>query len=310
MKTALVIMAAGMGSRFGGGIKQLTGVGPKGELIIDYSIHDAVKAGFDEIIFIIRRDIEKAFRQVIGDRIERTLSACRVGVKYVYQSLDALPAGCTASVERAKPWGTGQAVLCCREAIEGPFCVVNADDYYGQEAFKLIHAHLTDRRNAGTWCMAGFRLGHTLSDNGTVTRGLCRVDDKNLLSCIVETRNIARSGGLPVVDGRVLDKDMPVSMNMWGFGPEILDALEDGFSAFLKDDKADLTRDEFLLPVFIGQLLKEGRARVKVLPTEDQWFGVTYAEDRDAVVRALGRLTEEGRYAPDLFSDLPGMAKA
>ena len=306
MNTALVIMAAGIGSRFGGGIKQLTPIGQSGELIIDYSVHDAVAAGFSKVVLIIRRDIEAEFRAAIGDRLEKALSALNVEVRYVYQALDRLPDGFAVPDGRIKPWGTGHAVLCAAEAIDGPFCVINADDYYGKTAYRLIHDELIAEagKESPAWCMAGFELGHTLSDFGSVTRGLCRVDGDHMLTDVVETRDITRSGDAALADGRLVPLNTPVSMNMWGFQPDVLPLLRARFVDFLSDGAADPLKKEFLLPIFVGQLLRERAARVRLLPTSDQWFGVTYSEDREPVIRSIAALTEAGAYRRDLFSDL------
>ena len=299
MNTTLVIMAAGIGSRFGGGVKQLTPVGPNGEIIIDYSIHDALAAGFDKIVFIIRKDIEEDFYQVIGRRIEKI---CQV--EYVFQSLDDLPMGFEKPEGRTKPWGTGQAVLCCKGIVKEPFAVINADDYYGKEAFVKVHDYLVkqgDRSRA--YCMAGFILDNTLSDNGSVTRGVCQVDENDMLTGIVETHGIMRREDGVVRDDqdRVIPNGTHVSMNMWGLTPEFLDLLEDGFTTFLQNVEPGNIKAEYLVPTYIGDLLKEKQVSVKVLETTDKWFGVTYAEDKDMVVEAFDELIAQGVYKTPLF---------
>ncbi|WP_276931848.1 nucleotidyltransferase family protein [Dubosiella newyorkensis] len=306
MKTALVIMAAGLGSRYGGGIKQLEGVGPNGEIIMDYSIHDAIEAGFDKVVFIIRKDIEDAFMEVIGDRIEKICKDNGIEVEYAYQSLDDLPEGIEYHGERSKPWGTGQAVLACRDLIKEPFVVINADDYYGKEAFVQIHDFLEQYspERVNDYSLAGFLLKNTLSDFGGVTRGVCTVDQNDQLIDIQETKNIIKTKDGAQVDGKSIDGNTYVSMNMWGLTPESIDLLKQGFIEFFDQNKEQIDTAEFLLPTFIGEQLKKGTVSVKVLPTHDQWFGVTYKEDKPNVVASFQKLIDEGVYQSDLFSDL------
>lgn len=297
---ALVIMAAGIGSRYGAGIKQLQKVGPKGEIIIDYSIHDALEAGFSKVVFIIRKDIEREFREVIGSRIEKICP-----VEYVFQDKNDLPDGFTCPADRTKPWGTGQAVLACRGVVDVPFAVINADDYYGKEAFVKMHAYLTehyDTKNA--YCMAGFKLANTLSENGTVTRGVCAMDSSGNLVRINETHEIKKNedGSYESEEDMELSDDTLVSMNMWGVTPEYIDTLHTKFVEFLsKMDPADL-KAEFLLPTIMGDLLKEDKVTIKVLPSSDRWFGVTYIEDKDSVVAAFQQLVADGVYKEDLWA--------
>ncbi len=307
MKTALVIMAAGIGSRFGGGIKQLEPVGLHNEIIMDYSIHDAIQAGFEKIVFIIRRDIEEAFRQAIGLRMEETCRRLGVEIAYAYQEMDALPAGVQIPEGRTKPWGTGQAVLACKGIVKEPFVVINADDYYGKEAFCKLHSFLV--KNAGgnpnALCMAGFVLKNTLSENGGVTRGICRMDESGCLTDVVETSNIVKTPQGAEVEGKPVDADSLVSMNMWGLTPAFIDLLEQGFVEFFQNTSAEqLNKSEYLLPIYIDQLLKQGRVSVKVLETGDKWFGVTYKEDKPVVVESFRALIQAGVYQEDLFSDL------
>lgn len=302
MKTSLVIMAAGIGSRYGGGIKQLAPVGPNGEIIMDYSIHDAIQAGFNKIIFIIRKDIDADFKAVIGDRMEVLCKKLGVELSYAYQELDALPDGVPTVPERKKTWGTGQAVLACKHLLHEPFVVINADDYYGKQAFRDIHTFLLEQRQE--LCMAGFILNKTLSDNGGVTRGVCQVDENGYLKQIHETHHIVKTETGASADGIPIDASAPVSMNMWGLTPDFLARLERGFADFFRDKDLDLQKAEFLLPVFIGRLLEENQVAVKVLATDDDWFGVTFKEDKQIVADAFRHLISDGIYAADLFSDL------
>lgn len=302
-KTALVIMAAGIGSRFGKGIKQLAPVGPNGEIIMDYSIHDALEAGFNKVVFIIRKDLEEEFRQVIGNRIEKITE-----VAYAFQALDDLPDGFTCPADRTKPWGTGQAVLAAESVLSEPFMVINADDYYGKEAYVKVHDYLVQEQpDDGILhiCMAGFRLGNTLSDNGSVTRGVCHIEN-GALTGVTETHDIyktadgaeSRPEGGEVVTLNV--KDL-VSMNMWGLTPAFMDTLKKGFVEFLQGVKEGEIKKEYLLPEMIDQLIKAGKAKVDVLETKDTWFGVTYQEDKASVTEAFKKLVEEGVYPSNLY---------
>ena len=302
-KTALVIMAAGIGSRFGKGIKQLAPVGPNGEIIMDYSIHDALEAGFNKVVFIIRKDLEEEFRQVIGNRIEKITE-----VAYAFQALDDLPDGFTCPADRTKPWGTGQAVLAAESVLSEPFMVINADDYYGKEAYVKVHDYLVQEQpDDGILhiCMAGFRLGNTLSDNGSVTRGVCHIEN-GALTGVTETHDIyktadgaeSRPEGGEVVTLNV--KDL-VSMNMWGLTPAFMDTLKKGFVEFLEGVKEGEIKKEYLLPEMIDQLIKAGKAKVDVLETKDTWFGVTYQEDKASVTEAFKKLVEEGVYPSNLY---------
>ena len=305
MKTALVIMAAGIGSRFGGGIKQLAPIGPNGEIIMDYSIHDAIAAGFNKIVFIIRKDIEADFREVIGDRVEALCGPLGVEVKYVFQRLDDLPAGVELPEGRKKPWGTGQAILTCRGVVEEPFGVINADDYYGREAFKKLHDFLAAVDPASNdYCMVAFQLGKTLSENGGVARGVCHANEAGYLTDVNETFNIVRAGDAAASGDMALALDTPVSMNMWGVTPPFIGYLKDGFAEFFKTIGGNELKAEYLLPNFISELLHAGIATVKVLHTPDQWFGVTYKEDKDAVIASMRALVDAGVYRGDLYSDL------
>ena len=297
MKTTLIIMAAGIGSRFGGGIKQLAKMGPNGEIIMDYSIYDAKEAGFDKVVFIIRKDIEEEFKEVIGNRIQNYMD-----VEYVFQDINDLPKGFTCPEGRTKPWGTGQAVLAAKDVIKTPFIVINADDYYGKEGFKAVHEYLV---NGGKSCMAGFVLKNTLSDNGGVTRGICKMDENGNLTEVVETKNIVKTADGAEADGVVVDVNSLVSMNMWGLTPDFLDVLENGFKEFFeKEVPSNPQKAEYLIPIFIGELLEQGKMSVKVLKTNDTWYGMTYHEDVAAVKDSFKKMLEKGVYKADLFSDL------
>ena len=303
--TALVIMAAGIGSRFGGGIKQLEPVGPGGEIIMDYSIHDAMEAGFNKVIFIIRRELEKDFKEIIGHRIEKLLP-----VEYAYQELEDLPAGYEVTPGRTKPWGTGQAVLSVKGMVDGPFLVINADDYYGQEGFRRIHDYMAEHMDSQSEiydiCMGGFVLSNTLSDNGTVTRGVCQVDEEGYLTNVTETYNIQmKEDGLHATDESgapvTISPSQPVSMNMWGLPASFVQELEKGFPVFLDNLKEGDIKSEYLLPKIIDNLVQNKKARVTVLDTPDKWFGVTYREDKQAVADAIRGLIQSGVYKEKLF---------
>lgn len=301
--STLVIMAAGMGSRFGG-IKQLEALGPSGEIIIDYSIYDAIQAGFNKVVFIIRKDIEKDFKEVIGNRIEKYIP-----VEYVIQSLDDLPKGFTRPVDRVKPWGTGQAILACKGVVNEPFVVINADDYYGKEGFKKIHDYLENLEKDNKkydYCMAGFLLGNTLSNNGTVTRGVCSVDENNMLETVNETFEIQRKGDIAVgydEKGNIKEMrlDNPVSMNMWGFTPEFIDELDKEFAEFLNSIEEGDIKAEYLLPEVVDNMRKENRATVTVLNTSDKWIGITYKEDKPKVQEYFRNLSDRGVYPSKLW---------
>ena len=306
MKISLVIMAAGFGSRFGQGIKQLEPVGLNNEIIMDYSIHDAIKAGFNKIIFIIRKDIEEEFNKAIGNRIKNICDRLDVELCYAFQSLEDLPEGIILPDERKKPWGTGQAILACKNLVNEPFAVINADDYYGKEAFEKIYNFLKDYNTSESYkfCMSGFMLKNTLSDNGGVTRGVCKVDSDNFLKEIIETKNIIKKDNKAFSDDKEIDYNSNVSMNMWGFTPEFIELLEEGFKKFFENIKGEELTKEYLLPIYIGELLEKNKISVKVLKTNDKWFGITYKEDKDLVVNSFKNLIEKGEYSSNLFEDL------
>lgn len=300
MDTTLLIMAAGIGSRFGGGIKQLEPVDEQGHIIMDYSIHDAIEAGFNKVIFIIRKDIEEEFREVIGSRISAICAEHNVTVDYAFQDINDIPGELPAG--RTKPWGTGQAVLAAKDLITTPFIVINADDYYGKEGFKAVHNYLVE---GGKSCMAGFVLKNTLSDNGGVTRGICRMDAEHNLTEVDETKNIVKTVDGAEADGVKLDVDSLVSMNMWGLTPDFLQTLEKGFAEFFeKEVPANPLKAEYLIPIYIGELLKKDQMSVKVLRTNDTWYGMTYHEDVAAVKESFRQMLAEGVYKEELFSDL------
>lgn len=300
METTLLIMAAGIGSRFGGGIKQLEPVDGGRHIIMDYSIHDAIEAGFNHVVFVIRKDIEAEFREVIGDRIAAVCAGKGVTVDYAFQGLHDIPGQFPEG--RTKPWGTGQAVLAAKQVLKTPFVVINADDYYGKEGLRALHGHLV---SGGGDCMAGFVLRNTLSDNGGVTRGICKMDEKSCLTQVTETKNILKTAAGAQADGVELDLDSLVSMNMWGLTLDFLQVLEQGFAEFFeKEVPTNPLKAEYLIPTFIGELLSQNKISVKVLKTNDAWYGMTYKEDVPAVKESFARMLAEGIYQADLFSDL------
>jgi len=298
----MLVMAAGIGSRYGG-LKQIDPVGVSGEKIVDYSIYDAQRAGFDRVVFIIRKEIEKEFRNQIGRRIED-----RIDTHYAYQELDHLPAGYTVPPDRSKPWGTAHAVSVCQGLVDIPFGVINADDFYGAASFRVLHEHLRQSRERdGVYdaCLVGYILENTLSEHGHVARGVCSSTEEGLLQQIDERSQIQRlDGKIQYSDDGVtwteLAPDTLVSMNMWGLTPGFLDELVGRFPAFL-DERIHDPKAEYFLPHVIGELISEGRMRVKVLPSRERWFGVTYSEDRAAVQKAIRDLVEQGAYPKALW---------
>jgi NDP-sugar pyrophosphorylase family protein len=301
MKPTLLVLAAGMGSRYGG-LKQLDQVGPSGETIIDYSIFDAIRAGFGKVIFIIRRDIEAAFKAAVGSRY-----AGKIEVDYAFQQLDSLPAGFSVPEGREKPWGTGHAVYTARELINEPFAVINGDDFYGRAGFQLLADYLSQAEDGekADFSMCGFIMRNTLSDFGSVSRGVCEVDADGNLTKVVENTKIERCGRgaksfMP--DGSIIDYtgDEIVSMNMWGFTPSLFDYMEEMFVEFLKERGREM-KSEFFIPLVADTLIKQGKATVKVLTSEDEWFGITYREDKPAVVASIKKLIEQGVYPDKLF---------
>ena len=292
----LLILAAGMGSRYGG-LKQIDPVGPGGETIIDYSIYDALRAGFSKIVFVIRKDIEQSFREMVGARFEK-----RVAVEYVFQELDKLPAGFSEPAGRTKPWGTTHAILMAADTIHEPFAVINADDFYGAEGYRVLAQHL---QSAADYAMVGFVLRNTLSDFGAVARGVCRVSGDNFLEDVVELTKIERDGEHAKnsdAAGSVtrLTGDELVSMNMWGFTPQIFGQLQERFQIFLERSRSDMQSESYI-PSTVNELIASGQAQVKVLHTHDSWFGVTYREDRPTVVESIRKLIAKGEYPEKLW---------
>lgn len=306
-KPALVIMAAGMGSRYGG-LKQIDPVDSQGNILMDFSIYDAKKAGFGQVVFIIKRENEQDFKRAVGDRISRFMD-----VSYVYQELSALPEGWRAPEGRVKPFGTGHAVLCAKEAVKGPFAVINADDYYGSHAFFHLSRYLSSHEDDDKYryCMVGYILKNTLTENGHVARGVCEIDSDGYLAGIRERTHIEKrgDGAAYTEDGgdtwTAMDPSSLVSMNMWGFSQSIFRELEERFPAFLeKGFRENPLKCEYFLPTVVGELLAEGKATVEVLKSVDKWHGVTYKEDRAAVVQAIQKMKEEGKYPESLWENM------
>lgn len=302
-KPVLVIMAAGMGSRYGG-LKQIDPIDEQGHIIIDFSIYDAIKAGFEKVIFIIKKENEEAFKEVIGNRMEK-----KIQVEYVYQELNKLPEGVQIPEGRQKPFGTGHAVLCCKDVIDGPFTVINADDYYGRDAYKVIYDYLVSHQDDEKYryTMVGYALKNTLTDNGHVARGVCETDEAGFLTDIHERTHIEkRNGGAAYTedDGATwyeLPMDSTVSMNMWGFSKSILKELEAGFQKFLKEElPKNPLKGEYFLPFAVDELLQQNKASVQVLTSGDKWYGVTYKEDKEMVINAIAGLKKQGMY-PEKF---------
>ena len=302
VQPTLLVLAAGMGSRYGS-LKQLDGLGPSGETIMDYSIYDAIRAGFGKVVFIIRRSFEQDFRDKILSKYEG-----RIPVDIVFQDMDNLPAGFSVPEGREKPWGTNHAVMMAKEVIKEPFAVINADDFYGRSGFAVIADKL--RQLAGghdKYCMVGYRVGNTLSESGSVARGVCEVDDNNFLTGVVERTAIQRNaeGKIAFTDEngkeQILGENTPVSMNMWGFTPDYFVHSDEYFAAFLRANEGNL-KAEYFIPLVVNQLVQENKATCEVLDTPDQWFGVTYAADRPDVVAKINALVSAGEYPQKLFS--------
>ena len=303
MKTTLIIMAAGIGSRFGTGIKQLAKMAPNGGIIMDFSIYDAKEAGFTKVVFVIRRAIEKEFKEVIGNRLSKVMP-----VEYVYQELEDLPEGYLLPEGRVKPWGTGQAILACKNVVKEPFVIINADDYYGKEAFIKLHDFLiseNENKEKMNLAMAGFSLKNTLSENGAVTRGVCVADANGYLKKVIETT------GIQIVDGKIqcdnaevskwITSDTMVSMNMWAGYPDFLQYIDEGFSGFLDKLNDNPQKKEYLLPNIVAELLEKRAASVKVLGTSDRWIGITYKEDIEPAQKGFSLMIEKGLYPVNLW---------
>jgi hypothetical protein len=303
MKPTLLLLAAGMGSRYGG-LKQLDGLGPNGETIMDYSIYDAIQAGFGKIVFVIRKDFEDQFRKKVLSKYEG-----HIPTEIVFQSIDNLPEGYSVPEGREKPWGTNHAVLMAKNVIKEPFCVINCDDFYNRDSFRVIGNFLANLPNnsKNKYAMVGFRVGNTLSENGTVSRGICTTNTEKLLVDVVERTKIERrEGKVQYIDDEgkwvVTDDDTPVSMNVWGFTPDYFEYSESYFKDFLNDHKnLENKKSEFFIPLMVNKLIKDGTATVKVLDTTSSWFGVTYPEDRENVVTKIQSLVKAGIYPNKLF---------
>lgn len=301
MKPTLLVLAAGMGSRYGG-LKQLDGIGPNGETIMDYSIYDAIRSGFGKVVFVIRHDFEKDFKEKILSKYEN-----HIAVDVVFQSIDKLPDGFVPNPERTKPWGTNHAVLMGSEIIREPFAVINADDFYGQDSFRVLAKALIDMEGkTGEYCMVGFRVGNTLSESGEVSRGVCHISDDGFLTTVTERHHIMRRDGGAVSfldesgNAIVLDDNALVSMNMWGFTPDYFEYSKKAFVEFLSEHGNDL-KTEFYIPSMVNELITRGAASVKVYDTTSSWFGVTYAADKPSVMANVTKLVEEGVYPNKLF---------
>lgn len=303
--TTLVIMAAGMGSRYGG-LKQIDPVGPSGEVILDYSVYDAIEAGFNKVIFIIKKEIEADFKAIMSGKFED-----KIEVAYVFQDIQNLPEGYSVPEGRVKPWGTGHAVLSCAGCINEPFAVINADDYYGRETFELLHNALTQEKSENgkyDFCMVGFRIENTLTENGHVARGVCKTSAEGYLTDIVERTKIAhKDGKIMFTEDEETWTEIPerttVSMNCWGFTPAIITELHDRFCAFLEQNKDNMLKCEYFLPFVVDALIQEGKAEVKVLQTAEKWYGVTYKADKEMVMASIRKMVESGKYPEKLWEN-------
>ena len=303
MKPILLIMAAGLGSRYGG-LKQIDKIGPNGEVLLELAVHDAIKAGFEKIVFILRKEIEAEFKNLIGNKLEKYAE-----VKYTIQEIENLPKGYKVPNERTKPWGTGQAILCARDIVDAPFVVINADDFYGQEAFRKIYEFLINNKDENTYGMIGYKLSNTLSENGHVARGVCKVKS-GYLEEVVERTKIIKKGEAAFYteddeNWAELDYNSTVSMNMWAFNTNIFEELEVGFKKFLDTEvKLNPKKSEYFIPSVVSNLLSENRISVKVMESGDKWYGVTYKEDKYIVRCAIENLIKEGVYHKNLWEEI------
>ena len=299
MKPTLLVLAAGMGSRYGG-LKQIDPIGPTNETIIDYSIHDAIEAGFGKIVFVIRESFEEEFKELFNAKL-----AGKIEVDYVNQEIGKVPEGAVYNLEREKPWGTGHAILMAKDCINEPFAVINADDYYGVEAFTTIAKYLSNSITDEENCMVGYQLGNTISENGSVSRGVCGTNENDHLTAVVERTHIEKlENGIAYKENEVWVQLVPqttVSMNFWGFTPKLFDYLEAQFILFLKEE-GDQLKSEFFIPSVVANIIKDGKTQVKVLKSDAQWFGVTYREDKEKAVKAIGKLIEKGTYPSKLWA--------
>lgn len=298
MKPTLLVLAAGMGSRYGG-LKQIDPIGPSNETIIDYSIHDAIEAGFGKIVFVIRESFEEEFKAIFNSKLTG-----KIEVDYVNQEIEKVPDGITFNKEREKPWGTGHAILIAKDCINEPFAVINADDYYGAEAFTTIADYLSNTITDQEYCMVGYQLANTISENGSVSRGVCETNENDHLTTVVERTHIEKlEDGIAYKENEQwvsLPADAIVSMNFWGFTPQLFEHLESQFVTFLKE-KGDQLKSEFFIPSVVANIIHDGKTKVKVLKSDAQWFGVTYREDKEKAIDAIGKLIEKGAYPSSLW---------
>lgn len=300
-KTSLVVLAAGMGSRYGG-LKQIDKIGPNGEIILELSVYDAIKAGFNEVIFIIKKEIEEDFKEAIGNKIAK-----QVEVKYVFQDMMRIPSGFEVPQGREKPWGTGHALLCCEEVIDSPFAVINADDYYGSEGFVKLHDFLINNTNENEYAMVGYVLANTVSENGSVARGVCTILEGKLVNVDELTRIEKHNDGIAYSedDGKTwnpLANDRLVSMNMWGFKPNFIDYMKDDFVKFFENEvPLNFMKSEFFIPKEVGKMLQSNKIEVQVLQSDDKWYGVTYQEDKPVVKAGIKQLIDDGKYPVPLW---------
>lgn len=303
MKPVLVIMAAGMGSRYGG-LKQIDKIGPNGEIILELSCFDALRAGFEEVVFIIRKEIEEDFKELVGNKLSKFIN-----VKYIIQDIHNLPTGFKTPADRTKPWGTAHAILCTKGIVKSPFVVINADDYYGKESFKLMYDFLSQNNDENYHSMVGYKLSNTLSENGHVARGICKVEDDQLIGVVERTKIIKKGEAAFYTEDDInwieADYNGIVSMNMWGFMPSIFDKIETGFIEFLQNKvKEDPLKSEYYIPTVVGELLTTNQAKVKVMTSKDRWYGVTYKEDKKLVSNAIEELINKGVYPKKIWEEV------